>query len=75
MELVGGEFTECVVAYRDVWLPTRNIVQKAIEKRQEVCTQASSCPSILTTMHIEMFARMIFRESLPHGTFNLHNSQ
>ena len=75
MELVGGEFTECVVAYRDVWLPTRNIVQKAIEKRREVCTQASSCPSILTTMHIEMFARMIFRESLPHGTFNLHNSQ
>ena len=46
MELVGGEFTECVVAYRDVWLPARNIVQKAIEKRQEVCTQACSCANI-----------------------------
>ena len=73
MELVGGEFTECVVAYRDVWLPARNIVQKAIEKRQEVCTQASSCPSILTTMHIEMFVKT--QKSLPHRTFNLHNSQ
>ena len=47
MELVGGEFTECVVAYRDVWLPAGNIVHKAIEKRQEVCT---SCPNILTTV-------------------------
>ena len=46
MELVGGEFTECVVAYRDVWLPARNVVQKAIEKRQEVCTLACSYANI-----------------------------
>ena len=47
MELVGVEFTECVVVYRDVWLPARNILHKAIEKRQEVCT---SCLNILTTV-------------------------
>jgi len=37
MELVGGEFVGCVLRHRDVWLPARAIVQKAIEKRHEVC--------------------------------------
>ena len=37
MELVGGEFVECVLKHRDVWLPARGIVQNAIEKRHEVC--------------------------------------
>ena len=36
MQLVGGEFSERVCEYKDVWLPARTIVQKAIDSRLEV---------------------------------------
>ena len=38
MQLVGGEFTERVKAYKDVWLPARTIVHKALTSRHQVCT-------------------------------------
>ena len=36
MDLVGGEFTERVKEYKDVWLPARTIVQKALNSRLQV---------------------------------------
>ena len=36
MQLVGKEFTDRVVEYKDIWLPARTIVQRAIESRLEV---------------------------------------
>ena len=36
MQLVGREFTERVMEYKDVWLPARAIVQEAIESRLQV---------------------------------------
>ena len=36
MKLVGEEFTSCVHGYRDIWLPAREIVQKAIIGRCQV---------------------------------------
>ncbi|XP_028396435.1 UPF0160 protein MYG1, mitochondrial-like [Dendronephthya gigantea] len=36
MKMVGEEFLETVSYFKDVWLPARMIVQKAIEKRYEV---------------------------------------
>ena len=36
MKLVGEEFTNRVHSYRDVWLPAREIVQRAIADRCQV---------------------------------------
>ena len=36
MKLVGEEFTSCVQSYRDVWLPAREIVQRAMADRCQV---------------------------------------
>ena len=36
VELVGREFTERVQEYKDIWLPARAIVQRAIESRLQV---------------------------------------
>ena len=36
MELVGGEFTEAVLYFKNVWMPARSIVKSAIDKRLEV---------------------------------------
>ena len=36
MQLVGTEFTEKVMEYKDIWLPARTIVQRAIESRLQV---------------------------------------
>ena len=36
MDLVGGEFTERVREYKDIWLPARTIVLKALDSRLQV---------------------------------------
>ena len=36
MQLVGREFCETVKEYKDVWLPARAIVQRALESRFQV---------------------------------------
>lgn len=36
MELVGGEFTERILYYTDVWMPARAIVRKGINQRFDV---------------------------------------
>ena len=36
MELVGREFSEKVIEYKDIWLPARAIVQRALESRFQV---------------------------------------
>ena len=36
MKLVGEEFTDRVMAYKNVWLPAREIVQRAITDRYQV---------------------------------------
>ena len=37
MELVGSMFVDKVVHYKESWLPAREIVERAIDKRYEVC--------------------------------------
>lgn len=37
MELVGGEFTERVLYYKDFWMPAKAIVRKGISERFNVC--------------------------------------
>ena len=46
MQLVGTEFTEKVMEYKDVWLPARAIVQRAIESRLQV-----KAPKLTIVMH------------------------
>ena len=36
MELAGSEFVERVKFYRSTWWPARELVEKAISKREEV---------------------------------------
>lgn len=36
MKLVGEELTSCVHSYRDIWLPAREIVQKAVSEHLQV---------------------------------------
>ena len=36
MELVGKEFKECILRYKNVWLPAREVVHSAISNRFEV---------------------------------------
>ena len=36
MKLVGEEFADCIHGYRDIWLPAREIVQRAIADRCQV---------------------------------------
>ena len=36
MELVGSEFTSRILATKNIWLPARDIVKEAIERRNEV---------------------------------------
>ena len=36
MELVGREFSERVMEYKDIWLPAKAIVQRALESRFQV---------------------------------------
>ena len=36
MQLVGREFTEKITEYKDIWLPARAIVQRALEFRFQV---------------------------------------
>jgi len=36
MKLVGEEFTNRVISYKDIWLPAREIVQRAIAERFQV---------------------------------------
>lgn len=33
MQLLGREFTRRVMEYKDIWLPTKAIVQRALESR------------------------------------------
>jgi hypothetical protein len=43
MQLVGTEFTEKVREYKDIWLPARTIVQRAIESRLQVSSPIHVC--------------------------------
>lgn len=36
MKVVGKEFTECVLDYKNAWMPARNIVKKALDTRHQV---------------------------------------
>ena len=36
MELVGGEFVDRVTSTRDIWLPARELVEAAMDKRYSV---------------------------------------
>lgn len=50
MELAGGEFIECVRKTANIWLPARNIVNKAFENRasvdnsKEIMVLETACP-------------------------------
>ena len=39
MKLVGEELTSCVHSYRDIWLPARQIVERAIADRCQVTNE------------------------------------
>ena len=47
MQLVGREFTEKITEYKDIWLPARAIVQRALESRFQVRLLITS----YTTVH------------------------
>lgn len=36
MKVVGKEFTECVLDYKNAWMPARNIAKKALDTRHQV---------------------------------------
>ena len=46
MDLVGREFNERVIGFKDIWLPAKAVVQRALESRFQV-------NKILCTVHNE----------------------
>ena len=52
MELVGREFTERVQEYKDIWLPARAIVQRAIKSRLQVICPIHNAYNVHCTMTV-----------------------
>ena len=70
MALVGGEFTERIKVYKDIWLPARTIVQKALNSRLQVSNTLNTLGGVCVVIPLLLHESKLWLQKCNVGNKN-----